>query len=314
MQIGIVHTTSSTTCGCAAAIARGVEALGWTSLILDCEDAVQDPGLLNECSVIFDHTDTFRGSGALRPFVRFVLASHGYCVVGSDAQVCIMCDHKIHAKDILTHAGIPVPNGFFYRGGAIDHPSDLRFPMIAKCGYEHMSRAMRVVDKKEELESILKAMYSEVSQPIIVEEMVGTRELEVGVIADGDGGTMVLPFMEWVPPEGRGAVFTYARKQVGGSTCVSAELPDDAADRLKKLALNAFHALNIRDYCRFDVRFKDDGSLYFLEANVIPNMEEDDGMARAALAAGIEYPALIERLVRSAIERMRRCGRVCEYE
>lgn len=303
MRIGIVHTASSKTCGCAPAIERGVEALGWASTTVDCEDMMRDPGLLKDCDVVFDHTDTVRGGGRLRPFIRFMLEAHGYCTVGADAKTCLLCDHKMHARDTMMSAGIPVPNGFVYRGGVVDRSSDIQFPVIAKCGYEHMSRALRMIERRADLERTCKEMYKEVQQPIIVEEKVGIREVEVCIIPDEKGGYRVLPFMEWIPSEGQGAVFTYARKQIGGSACRCADLPCNVADRLQKLALTAFHALNIRDYCRFDVRIGEEGVVYFLEANVIPNMEEEQGMARAALEEGIEYSALIHRLIESALER-----------
>lgn len=303
MRIGIVHTKTSQTCGCAPAIARGVKALGWVPIIVDCQDVVANPMVLSGCDAVFDHTDTFRDSGELRPFIRLVLESQGYCVVGSDAQTCLRCDHKISMKRMMECNEIPVPQGIVYTGGDIVIPKSLRCPFILKCGCEHMSRALRVIDKREDLWPALKKMYKEVKQPIIIEEVVGVREVEVGVIPDGRGMYTVLPYMEWIPPEGRGEVFTYMRKQVGGSACVRADFLAAISDRLNGLALRAFDVLHIRDYCRFDVRVGVDGSLYFLEANAIPNMEEEQGMAKAALAKGIQYPDLIRRLVENARRR-----------
>jgi len=50
-------------------------------------------------------------------------------------------------------------------------------------------------------------------------------------------------------------------------------------------------------YARMDLRMRGDGSLFFLEANANPNLEEYEDLGRAAVHAGMSYPRLLERIV-----------------
>ncbi len=51
-------------------------------------------------------------------------------------------------------------------------------------------------------------------------------------------------------------------------------------------------------YARMDFRMRPDGSVYVLEANANPNISEEEDFAHSARAAGVEYPALLEQILR----------------
>ena len=55
--------------------------------------------------------------------------------------------------------------------------------------------------------------------------------------------------------------------------------------------------LGLSGYARMDFRLTADGRVYALEANANPNLEEGEDFAESALAAGVEYPELLERLM-----------------
>jgi D-alanine-D-alanine ligase len=46
----------------------------------------------------------------------------------------------------------------------------------------------------------------------------------------------------------------------------------------------------------------EDGEMYCLEANTLPGMTQTSLIPQAAAAAGIDFPALCERIVRLALE------------
>jgi D-alanine-D-alanine ligase len=53
-----------------------------------------------------------------------------------------------------------------------------------------------------------------------------------------------------------------------------------------------------------DVRLADDGTPYVLEVNPLPGLDPDESnYPMMARAAGLEYPALLERLVRLTAAR-----------
>jgi D-alanine-D-alanine ligase len=50
-------------------------------------------------------------------------------------------------------------------------------------------------------------------------------------------------------------------------------------------------------YARIDFRVRADGTLFVLEANANPNLEQAEDFADAALHDGIPYPQLLKRII-----------------
>jgi D-alanine-D-alanine ligase len=54
-------------------------------------------------------------------------------------------------------------------------------------------------------------------------------------------------------------------------------------------------------YARLDFRVTEDGEAYLIEANPNPQIAKDEDFTLSARHMGIEYPALIEQLIRFGI-------------
>jgi D-alanine-D-alanine ligase len=67
--------------------------------------------------------------------------------------------------------------------------------------------------------------------------------------------------------------------------------------QLAQLALRAFKSLDCRVWGRVDLMRDADGSFYVLEVNTIPGMTSHSLVPMAARAAGLDVPALVERIV-----------------
>jgi D-alanine-D-alanine ligase len=63
--------------------------------------------------------------------------------------------------------------------------------------------------------------------------------------------------------------------------------------------------VGMRDYGRIDVRLSPSGIPYVVDVNPNCDLSHNAGMARAALAVGIDYAALAKLLVRYALRRRR---------
>ena len=59
--------------------------------------------------------------------------------------------------------------------------------------------------------------------------------------------------------------------------------------------------LGLSGYARLDLRLTADGEAYMLEANPNPQMAADEDFALSAKHMGIDYPELIEQLIRFGI-------------
>ena len=81
------------------------------------------------------------------------------------------------------------------------------------------------------------------------------------------------------------------------------ELTDELRARLQKVSLEAFRALRVRDYGRVDLRLTEANEIYVIEVNASCYLEKDSEFARAAAAAGLDFPTLVNRIAELACER-----------
>ena len=132
---------------------------------------------------------------------------------------------------------------------------------------------------------------------VLVEEKISGRETTVGILGD-----QPLPIVEVRPKSG---VYDYRTKYSVGATEYFCPAPfeDATTRRVQDAALGAFRAIGGRDYSRVDVMVRADGSPVVLEVNTLPGMTETSLLPKAALAAGIGYAELCQRMVDLALKR-----------
>ncbi|HOD36771.1 MAG TPA: 50S ribosomal protein L11 methyltransferase [Syntrophales bacterium] len=304
MRIGIVHTVGSP-CRCAEAVAEGLRALGHETLFADSEDIERRaPELVSKSDLIIDHTDTFRGRGLYRPLTRLILETHGARIAGSGSAALALADNKAATKARLTGAGITTPPGVVVSGKDEELPEWLVPTLVLKPVCEHMSRGLHLAQTPEEARVKLTGLLERFGQPVIVETFIPGREIAVALL-EGPDGPEVLPPLEWLI--GTRGLFTQAYKMTEPGPerddAVRARLTEREAAELRNLACRAFKTLGLRDYARFDVRMSPGGTFFFLEANATPSLEPLEALALSARWAGFDYPALVDRILASALRR-----------
>ncbi len=304
MRVGIVHTIGSP-CRCAEAVAEGLRALGHEALFTDSEEIERRaPELASKSDLVIDHTDTFRGRGLYRPLTRLLLEAHGARIAGSGSSALALADNKAATKARLAEAGIPTPPGVVVSGKDEELPEWIVPPLVLKPACEHMSRGLHLVETLEEARTKLTDMLERFGQPVIVETFIPGREIAVALL-EGPDGPEILPPVEWLI--GTGGLFTQAYKMTEPGPerddAVRARLTDREITELRNLACRGFQALGLRDYARFDVRMSPGGSFFFLEANATPSLEPLEALALSARWANLDYTALVERILASALRR-----------
>jgi D-alanine-D-alanine ligase len=147
-----------------------------------------------------------------------------------------------------------------------------------------------------ELENAIEVA-AEFENDLIAEPFVAGREFTVSLL-----GRRPLPLIEVVAERD---VFDYQAKYVNNSTQyrLDPELPSQLSRRICQSAINAAQAIGAEGLSRVDLMLDHCGNVWVLELNAIPGLTEHSLAPRAAAAAGISMPSLVDWMVRDAVRR-----------
>src|SRR6476619_4853594 len=171
----------------------------------------------------------------------------------------------------------------------------LRLPVIVKPSKQGSTVGLSIVREIDKLwESIEEA--AKFDDEVMVEQFIPGRELTVGILGDE-----ALPVGEIIPVH---EIYDYECKYTAGMAreIFPADLTVEETRTIQDLARRAFRALKLRGYARIDFRMAPDGVFYCLEANTLPGMTALSLIPQAAVAAGISFPELCERIVQLALQ------------
>jgi D-alanine-D-alanine ligase len=224
---------------------------------------------------------------------------------------------KALSKKLLAFHGILYPRfAVFARDADFETGGNLRMPLFVKPLRTDASIGIRKNSLVTDMKSLMRrvaTIHDELNDSALAEEYIEGREFYVGVLGNYD--PIALPPIELDfsgLPEGAPHVLDSKAKwdensaEYKGTKAVLADLPDELRAKLQKVSVDAYRALRVRDYGRVDLRLTDTGEIYVLEVNASCYLARDSEFAMAAAAAGIPYPALIQRIVDLATDRYRR--------
>ena len=86
---------------------------------------------------------------------------------------------------------------------------------------------------------------------------------------------------------------------------IPAELHAATREQIRAMSIAVFRALEVRGMARVDMFLSKDGSLYVNEINTIPGFTSISMYPKLWQASGISYQALIDRLIKLALEEHR---------
>jgi D-alanine-D-alanine ligase len=262
----------------------------------------------------FNLCESLAGDARLETAVPLILELLGIPCTGSPPAALSHALYKDQVKRRLEEAGLPTPRARVMRGP--NDPCDLPFPLIVKPVHEDGSAgitAASVVHDDARLRARVAEVVATFRQPSLVEEFIPGRELNVALF--GYPTARVLPLQEIdfsQLPDDQPKIVSYEAKWEEGSVAdrgtrpvLHPQLPPSVAARVRRVAVEAFRALGMRDYGRVDVRLSAGGVPFVVDVNPNCDLSRHAGMARAAAAVGIDYDSLAKLLVRYALRRRR---------
>ena len=305
-------------------IERALRAGGHASrrLMVDADVAPVVTSLQSERpDLVINMAESFAGKSALESSIAGLLNLLDLRYTGSSPAGLLVAGDKTLSKKVLSFHGIKTPEFATVYRGMVDWAGDVQFSLIVKPPQEDASLGITqksiVHDVRELLEKIAE-IQGEYQSPALAEQFIEGREYYVGVL--GNQNARALPIIELdfsKYPADRPRIASWEAKwgdegdqkgaEFEGTESVFPEdLPDELRERMQKVALEAFHALRLRDYARVDLRVTDSGDIYIIEVNPNCYLEAKSEFARAAERDGVAYDALIAQIVELASARYAR--------
>jgi len=223
---------------------------------------------------------------------------------GSGVLGSALAMNKELSKALYQRAGLKVPAAMVFSREQAPSPREIEgtlgLPVVIKPASEGSSIGVTLARSRAELEAGLTAAFAYDSR-VLVEEFVQGAEVTGGVLGNRD--PVPLPLVEIIPSSDYRFFDYEAKYQPGASREICpARLEPKLAGQAQQCALTAHAALGCRGYSRTDMIVRE-GEIYVLETNTIPGMTATSLFPQAAKAAGLEFPALLDRLISLALEK-----------
>jgi D-alanine-D-alanine ligase len=274
-----------------AAVAKALQALGHNVQTLDPKDDAWTLPANTEVVFLALH-GSYGEDGTVQKRLEALRVPYTGC--GPEASEVAF--DKVLTKRRCLAAGLPTARFAVIDSPAANWPAGWVPPVVLKPVRQGSSVGLQFVDREADWSRALAESLRYDSQALLEERILG-RETTVGIL-----GNEPLPIVEVRPRRG---AYDYANKYTAGATEYLCPAPFDAAitRRIQAAGLGAFQAVGGRDYARVDIMALPNGDPVILEVNTLPGMTETSLLPKAAAAAGLDYPALCQRMIDLALQR-----------
>jgi D-alanine-D-alanine ligase len=214
---------------------------------------------------------------------------------GSGVMASALGMDKFRTKLLWQAGGLPIPDYALLTADSdfADVEAALGLPLFVKPAHEGSSIGI----SKVKLPGTLEAAYREAAKydPLVIAEKgVMGGEYTVGIV-----GGEALPIIKIEPAT---EWYDYEAKYNRDDTryLCPCDLPPAKELEIRQGALEAFRLLGGRGWGRVDFLMDEEGKHYYLEVNTAPGMTDHSLVPMAARVAGMDYPALVRRVLELA--------------
>lgn len=265
--------------------------------------------------LVFNIGEGIFGDRTFEPHVATLLEIFKIPYTGSGSEALHLCKDKGLTKKILTFHRIPVPAFVVsLKRKPLRSLKSFRFPALIKPlnleGSEGIAQLSFVENESEAMERI-RYINEKLEVDAIVEEYIDGREFYVSVM--GNEKLQVFPPRELHfrnVPEGEPRIATFKakwdeeyRKKWGIQSASAGSLEAALMQKIENYSKKIYKLLRMKGYGRIDFRLKENGDLYFLEANPNPALSREDDFPLSAQKSGMGYSEMISKILSLALSR-----------
>jgi len=224
---------------------------------------------------------------------------------GSGVMASAIAMDKIFTKRIWQTYGLTTPvYAVLTAQTELRHvPDELGLPLIIKPPHEGSTIGITKVVGYSDMQEAY-ALAAQFDEVVLAEEFIEGRELTVAILGKGEQA-YALPITEIVAPDGN---YDYQNKYFTDDTkyICPAVLEEDLTDSIRKMAVDAYRALDCEGWARVDVLLrKSDNKPFLIEINTSPGMTGHSLVPMAAKAVGISYEDLCVEILKTASLKIR---------
>ena len=234
--------------------------------------------------------------------IQGLLELAGVPYVGSGVMGSALGMDKSYMKMAFERAGLPVVKyTVFKKWEKIPLEKikgEFSLPVFVKPANLGSSVGITKVKEWSQLEGALEEAFSH-DYKILVEQGVSAREIECSVIGNEKPEASlpgeVIPYREF---------YDYRDKYIEGKTRfkIPAELPVKIREKIRGYAIRAFQAVEAWGFARVDFFLRGE-EVFVNEINTIPGFTEISMFPKLWGVSGLDFPSLIDRLVKLGFER-----------
>jgi D-alanine-D-alanine ligase len=285
--------------------------LATTERTLTTLEPQQIPQAIGEVDVVFPLLHgPFGEDGTIQGM--FEMADIRYVGSGVFASAAGMDKH--YMKVLFAGAGLPVGPYVVItdaqwrrdKAAALEAVAALKYPVFVKPARAGSSMGITKVSAPENLEAAVEVARQH-DPKVLVEQGISGREIECAVLqgrgTDAPRTSQVGEIT--VTPEGGHEFYDFEAKYLDDGAVLScpADVPDEVATEVRRLAAAAFEALGCEGLARVDCFYTDSGDVIINEINTMPGFTPHSMYPQMWQASGLSYRELIDELIQLALER-----------
>jgi len=291
-------------------LGHDVRTLGVYSDLKPIRDAIRE----FRPSIVFMLLEEFHGVRSYDQAVVSYLELLRQAYTGCNPTGLLLSRQKALAKKIMAYHRIPTPPFTVYPVGRKPKPPrNLRYPLFVKSAVEDASLGIAqssIVRDFDALIERVRFIHGQTGFDAIAEQYIDGRELYIGIL--GNQRLQTFPIWEMSFGNMPEAVPHIATARVKWDrayqekyqidTHEATDLPAELVARIEHLGKRAYRALNMTGYGRIDLRLREDGRVFLLEANANPNLEYGEDFAESAERVGVDYGRLLTRIINLGLQ------------
>jgi D-alanine-D-alanine ligase len=269
------------------------------------------PRTLGEVDVVFP---LLHGPWGEDGTIQGLLEMAGVRYVGAGVLASAVGMDKHYMKIVFQAQGLPVlPYTVITardwetdRGACHESVGSLGYPVFVKPCRGGSSIGIGKVHDEGELDAAVEE--ARLHDPKVLVEVAaeGAREIECGVIEGFGTNPPDTSVVAEISIGGDHEFYDFAAKYLPEEHTrldVPADVPDAISEKVRDLSARAFEALSCEGLARVDFFLLPDERLVINEINTMPGFTPSSMFPRMWAATGLDYPALVDRLVQLALHR-----------